>query len=87
MSEQDFIKKCEENGISQINAKQAWEKLQILECHIKNNWALFENLQKYEKNQRLDLRRFAAEKGFEYTTKEVDELIEIIGLIQKNIGR
>lgn len=85
MSKKDFLIRCGELGIPLNNAIQAWDKLQNLERHITKNWKLFEIMQKYSKNEKLKLREYAAEQGFEYTPAELDELIEIIGIIQENI--
>ena len=87
MDKQEFFSRCKHCGISPSNALQAWNKIQKLEGHIKKNWKVFELMQKYPKDKRLKLREYAAERGFEYTPDELNNLIEFIGLIQENMKK
>ncbi len=81
----EFIQACMNKGIAADNAEKAWEKVQSLIIKINSNWEYFKKLREKTPIERLYLRQTAAEMGTEWTPKEVDELINIIGTIQDQI--
>jgi len=85
MSKTIFMNFCRERGVSKENAKNAWEKLQFLVNHIKENWDDITRLEYMPQDKRLELRRYAAEQGTEYTPAELDDLINFISLVKKDI--
>ena len=82
MHKLDFIQVCLSYGISEENAQEAWKKIENLQKKIRNNWNLIEQMRDRNPSERLSLRKIAAEAGIEYTPSEVDDLINVIGLIQ-----
>ena len=78
---------CQKNGVPIENAKKAWNKIQLLSEHIKKNWDDIEVLEYMSQDKRLKLRQLAAEKGTEYTPKELDELVDFIILVKHSIGK
>lgn len=87
MSKIVFMNLCQKNGVPIENAKRAWNKIQQLSEHIKKNWDSIELLEYMSPDKRLKLRQFAAEKGTEYTPKELDELVDFILLVKHSIGK
>lgn len=82
MSKLDFVQVCLSRGISAEKAQEAWEKVRKLKKRIRNNWDLIEQLREKDENERLMLRMVAAETGVEYTPSEIDQLIDVIGIVQ-----
>ena len=80
-----FIERCRKNGISENKALSAWEKIKNIEEYIENNWDFFQDMREFSRQKKLGLRQIAAEHGNEYTPDELDNLIEVIGLIQDNM--
>lgn len=81
-----FIQTCLSHGIPIENAEKAWKKLKSLKTKISTHWDHFEQLREKEPAERLKLREVAAERGIEWTPAEVDDLIEIIGIIQDQMN-
>lgn len=82
MSKLDFIQVCLSHGIPEENAQEAWTRLSNLKGKIRKNWDLIEQMRERDPTERLTLRKVAAEMGIEYTPSEVDNLIDVIGIIQ-----
>jgi hypothetical protein len=85
MSKSIFINLCKSRGVSTENAKKAWDKIKFLAQYIKKNWDEIEELEYMSQDKKLELRRFAAEKGTEYTPDELEELVKFICLVKRNI--
>ena len=85
MFKSKFMNICNKNGVTTENAKKAWEKIKYLAEHIEKNWDDMERLEFMSQEKRLQLREIAAEKGTEYTPRELDELVDFIILIKKTV--
>jgi hypothetical protein len=86
-NKEEFFRRCKENNVPRCKAISAWKRIQNLEKYISDNWNLFTDMREYSKEEKLILRTKAAEHGNEYTPEELDDLIEVIGMVQDNMDR